>query len=86
MKNLKLGTLTLIAVCMASIGAADAQSVKHDFMDAHAARLDIIKLKADRRRALRYKNWGKVAQDDRLIAQDKFWIARDKNKIRRAGG
>jgi len=86
MKNLKLGTLTLIAVCMASVGAAGAQTVTHDFMDAHAARLDIMKLKAERRKAVHYKNWGKVAQEDRLIAQDKFWIQRDKNKIKRAGG
>jgi hypothetical protein len=39
----------------------------------------------DRANAKLTRNWGKVAQDDRLIAADKEWMRRDKNKLRQAG-
>ncbi len=89
MKLTNLKNLALMGVCLASIGVAStasAQSVKHDFMDSRAARRDIQHLKKDRARAVRFKNLGKVAQDDRLIAADRDGIKRDKNKIRRGGG
>jgi hypothetical protein len=88
MKQLNLKNLGLFVMCLASmsiLSMAGAQTVRHDFMDANAARRDIQNLKVDRARALRFKNWGKVAQDDRLISSDRFWIMKDKNKIRRAG-
>jgi hypothetical protein len=50
-------------------------------MDARAAKRDIARLQADRARAVHFKNWSKVAQDDRLIASDRFWIQRDKHKM-----
>jgi hypothetical protein len=88
MKQPNLKKLSILGICLASltmVSVANAQSVRHDFMDATAARRDISRLKVDRARALRFKNWGKVAQDDRLISSDRFWIMKDKNKIRRSG-
>ena len=86
MKNLKLGSFALLAVCLASFGPAIAQTVHHDKMDARAARADILKLQHDRKHALRTNNMGKVAQDDRLIAADREWIRRDSHKIKNGGG
>lgn len=85
--NLKiLGITGAILASMSMLTVANAQSVRHDFLDARAARRDIRHLEADRARALRYRSWSKVAQDDRLISSDRFWIARDKHKIERGGG
>jgi len=89
MTNLKIGKLAVLTAGVMALGMtsiASAQTVRHDFMDATAARRDIAKLKVDRAFAARTHDWGKVAQDDRLIAQDRFWIHRDEWKIRRAGG
>jgi hypothetical protein len=63
---------------------AGAQSLRHDYLDAQAARKDIRRLQADRARAVRYHNWGKVAQDDRLIGQDRYWIYKDRGRIQNA--
>lgn len=80
-----LGKFSVFLACMSLFVGASAQTVRHDFLDASAARRDIKHLQKDRARALRFHNWGKVAQDDRLIASDRYWIKRDKNKIRRSG-
>ena len=84
MTNIKLGTLVFLAACMATLGAAGAQTVRHDKMDARAARADIRRLRADRRRAVRMGNWGKVKQDDRLIAADQHFVRKDARKVIRA--
>jgi len=86
MTKLKLGNLALVAACLAIFGSASAQSIRHDFMDARAARADILKLQSDRRMAVRTHNWGKIAQDDRLIAADRHWIRKDAQKVRNGGG
>jgi hypothetical protein len=82
MKKLQLATLAsfcLIAAMEAPLAVAD--SVKHDFLNIAAAKRDIAKLKRERARAVRYKNWGKVAQEDRLIQSDRFWIKRYRHRI-----
>jgi len=84
--NLKLGKLAILAATLGIMGSANAQSVRHDKMDARAARADIAKLQRDRRSAVRHKNWKKVAQDDRLIEADRRWTRKDVQKIRRSGG
>ena len=86
MTNFKLGTFGLLVVCVASFGLAGAQSVRHDKMDARAAKADIIRLQAERRQAKIDHNWGKVAQDDRLIAADKHFLKKDVRKVKQAGG
>ena len=82
MKNIKFGFLALVAVCSALVAVAPAQTMRHDHMDARAARMDIKRLKMDRKVAMRTHNWGKVAQDDRLLAADRHFIKMDK----RGGG
>jgi hypothetical protein len=85
MKISTLGNLFVVSACVAALGLgsiAAAQSVKHDHLDARAARADIARLQKDRRRAVRFHNLAKVAQDDRLIASDRFWIRRDQHKIK----
>jgi len=77
MTKLNLGTLVLLATCVAAFGTAGAQTMHHDRMDARAAKADIMRLKADRRNAVRTRNWGKVKQDDRLIAADKHFVRKD---------
>ena len=84
MNNIKLGTLALLAVCFGSFGSASAQSRRHDLMDARAARAAIRRLEKDRRKAVRTHNFGKIAQDDRLIAADRYFIKMDEIKARRA--
>jgi len=86
MKNSKFGSLAVLAVFVASFGSAMAQTIHHDKMDARAARADIIRLQADRREAKRTRNWGKVAQDDRLIAADRHFMKKDIRKVDRSGG
>jgi len=88
MRYLTLKNLLVVGMWVASLGSltvVNAQTVRHDFLDAKAAQRDIWHLKQDRARALHFHNWGKVAQDDRLISSDRFWIMKDKNRIRRAG-
>jgi len=60
-------------------------SVRHDFMNVAAAKRDIARLQGKRATAVKYKNWGKVAQDDRLIQQDRFWILKYRHRIHNAG-
>ena len=84
MKNMK----TIIAVVAATAAfamavPAHAQSTKHTYMDLQAAKRDIRRLEEDRAMARRYHEWKKVAQDDRLIAQDRYWVRRDENKLDR---
>jgi hypothetical protein len=86
MTNLKLGTLGLLAACVLSIGIAGAQSVRHDRMDARSARADIKRLKHIRKNDVRHQNWGKVAQDDRLIAADRHFVHKDVRKVDQSGG
>jgi hypothetical protein len=88
MIELKVGRLFSGIACAALIGTgiAAAPSVRHDFMDVKAAKRDIRRLQKDRHRAVKYHNWAKVAQDDRLIASDRFWIQRDSHRIKHAGG
>ena len=84
--NLKLGSIALLAICLASSIPAIAQSVRHTKMDARAARADIRRLQVIRRRCVKYKNWGKLRQTDRLIAEDRRFIQKDVHKIRNHGG
>jgi hypothetical protein len=84
--KLNLGTICLLAVCGATLGAAAAQTISHDRMDARSARADIRRLKRDRRHALKTNNMGKVAQDDRLIAADRHFVRKDVHKVIRSGG
>ncbi len=86
MKNLKLGTLAVLAACIATFGTAMAQSVHHDKMDARSARADIRRLKVIRAEAVRTHNYGKIAQTDRLIDADRHFVRKDKRKVARAGG
>jgi hypothetical protein len=86
MKNHKLGNIVALATCLAIFGSASAQAVKHEWLDAKAARRDIARLQVDRHRAVRYHNWAKIAQDDRLIESDRLWIKKDMHKIEHAGG
>ncbi len=84
----KLGNLFVLTTCFAALGFASiagAQTVRHDKMDARAARADIRRLQMDRRMALRHHDWGKVKQDDRLIRADQHWIHKDVRKVERAG-
>jgi len=87
MRTNQIRNLSVFVTCLAILvpSMASAQSVKHDFMDIAAARRDIHRLQIDRARAVSYGNWSKVAQDDRLIRSDRFWIQRDRNKVHRAG-
>ncbi len=84
--NLKLGSIALIAICLASSVPAQTQSVRHAKMDVRAARADIRRLQVIRRRCVKYKNWGKLRQTDRLIAEDQKFIHQDNHKIRNHGG
>ncbi len=86
LSNLKLGSIALTAICLASFIPAAAQSVRHDRMDARAARADIRNLMVVRRRCIKYKNWRKLKQTDRLIARDQKFINKDVRKVRRSGG
>jgi len=54
-------------------------------MNVAAAKRDIARLQGKRATAVKYKNWGKVAQDDRLIQQDRFWILKYRHRIHNAG-
>jgi hypothetical protein len=88
MKQFNLGKLVVLALCLGAIGvaaSADAQSVRHDIMDARGAKADIIKLKADRAIAKHQHNWGKVKQDNRLIANDRKFLHKDIHKVRNSG-
>ena len=60
---------------------AQAQSTRHTFMDLQAVKRDIYKLERDRAIARRNYEWKKVAQDNRLIAQDRYWLRRDTQKL-----
>lgn len=87
MKQIK--TIGILGLCMAAIGVASfagAQSVRHDRMDARAARADIRRLQADRAQARMDHNWGKVAQDNRLISRDRQFTRKDTRKVIRATG
>lgn len=66
---------------MGALGTAGAQTMRHDEMDFRAARADIQRLKQIPKQDVRAGNWGKVAQDDRLIAKDKQFIHGDKRKM-----
>ncbi len=84
MKNFKPASVLTLSACLATfatVAVAPAQSKHHVRLDQRAAQADIKRLQKDRRRALKYQNWGKVAQDDRLIAADKLWILKDKHKL-----
>ncbi len=85
-RNLKLGSIALLTICLASFIPAAAQSVRHVRMDSTAARADIRRLQVIRRRCVKYKNWGKLAQTDRLIAEDRKFIHQNTHKVRNAGG
>ncbi len=87
MKNFNIANLSRLGVglLLLGVGFASAQSVRHDVMDAGGARADIVKLKAERRAARRAHNWGKVRQDNRLIAADRKFLHRDVRKVIRAG-
>jgi len=84
--KINLGSIALLAICLASAMPAVAQTVRHARMDARAARADIRRLQVIRRRCLKYKNWGKLEQTNRLIAEDQKFIHRDTHKIQNAGG
>lgn len=84
--NVKLGSIALLTVFLASAVPAAAQSTMHTRMDARAARADIRKLMVIRRRCVKYKNWRKLEQTDRLIARDREFINRDVHKVRNSGG
>ena len=74
-------------MCLCAIGSssiAGAQSVRHDVMDAKAARRDIRRLTLDMAQARAAHNWGKVAQDKRLIAADKHFTHKDWRKVARS--
>jgi hypothetical protein len=89
MKSQTVKNSIVLAVCFAAFAVApfaSAQSVHHVKMDERAAKADIKRLQKDRKRALKYGNWGKVAQDDRLISSDKFWIHRDMHKVQHSKG
>lgn len=75
--NLKLGSIALLIICLASFIPAAAQSMRHNRMDARAARADVRRLMVIRRRCIKYKNWRKLDQTNRLIAKDKQFIAQD---------
>jgi hypothetical protein len=87
---MNLKSLGMIAICVTAVGSASAavaQSVRHDVMDARAAARDIRRLKVEMAAARRAHNWGKVAQDRRLIAADKHFLHRDvRTVIRHDGG
>jgi hypothetical protein len=88
MNKVKFANLFLFAVCLGAIGvagSAGAQSVRHDVMDAQSARADIIRLKEERSMARSNHNWGKVRQDNRLIAADRHFLHQDKRKIQNSG-
>ena len=84
--NLKLGLIALLTVCVGVLIPAAAQSMTHNRMDARAARADIRRLMVIRRRCVKYKNWRKLQQTDRLIARDKDFISQDVHRVRNAGG
>ena len=86
LKNIKLSSVALLAVCLASSIPAVAQSVRHNRMDVKAARADIRRLQVIRRRCIKYKNYRKLDQTNRLIAEDQRFINQDKRKIRKSGG
>jgi len=75
--NLKLGSIALLTICMATLIPAAAQSERHDRMDARAAKADVRRLMVIRRRCIKYKNWRKLDQTNRLIAKDKEFISQD---------
>ena len=75
--NLKLATIVLLTLILATLIPTAAQSARHDKMDARAARADVRRLMVIRRRCIKYKNWRKLDQTDRLIAKDKQFIAQD---------
>jgi hypothetical protein len=54
-------------------------------MDARAAHADYMHLKADRRIARMHHNWGKVKEDNRLMAVDRKFMRKDRRKVMRAG-
>ena len=88
MKNLMTKNLLILAACVTAISAASigsAQSAHHDYMDAHAAKMDLIRLRADRKMARAARDWGKVRQDDRLMAKDRYWIRKDLHRANNRG-
>jgi hypothetical protein len=79
----------VLATCLAILGAtvASAQVVNasdphHNRLDLKAAQRDVAKLRADRRRARKYKNWAKAEQDERLIKADELWIMKYKHRLK----
>ncbi len=92
-KNPRFGSLIAFATCLAVWGAAsvasaqivNAESPHHDWLDAKAAQKDILRLQADRRRALKYRNWSKVAQDERLIKADELWLLKYRHRLHHSG-
>jgi hypothetical protein len=77
--------LIVVTACFAACCSAGAQSVHHDRMDARAAHADYMHLKADRRIARMHHNWGKVKEDNRLMAVDRKFMRKDRRKVMRAG-
>ena len=84
--NIKLGAIALLTLCLGGLIPAAAQSMSHNRMDARAARADMRRLIVIRRRCVKYKNWRKLQQTDRLIARDKDFISQDGHRVRNAGG
>jgi hypothetical protein len=94
MKTLNIKISTLVGIFLGSVSftnVASAQivsaprSVHRDFLDLKAAKRDIANLRADRRRAKRFGNASKAAQDTRLIEADQFWIKRYQHRIKKGG-
>ncbi len=80
--NMKTSLLLVAtAAFLATAVPAQSKTTRHEFMDLEAAKRDIRKLEHDRAMAKRNHDWKKVAQDDRLIAQDRFWIKQNEIKL-----
>ena len=84
MKHIKTFiNIVVMAGAFALAVPAQADSTKHTWMDLEAAKRDARQLEHDREMARRHHDWKKVAQDDRLIAQDLYWIHKDERKLER---
>ncbi len=75
--NLKLCLVAVMPLSISAFATAGPETGKHDHMDARAARADIQKLMVIRQRCVKYKNYRKLEQTDRLIAKDKHFIHKD---------
>ena len=82
-KNLKLGSIAIVTLFLAYAIPAIAQSTRHNRMDVKAAKADIRRLQVIRRRCIKYKNFRKLDQTNRLIAEDQRFINQDARKIRK---